>query len=111
MANSLPDAITDGSTVVQACGQTLCRSGRGARREDDPGHLDGAFGLRGALDAIQELAGQQELTMTQRNMDLNPAALKSAIRLLDGVRTVKLAGRQESHYRLFAGLLLFAARR
>lgn len=33
--------------------------------------------------AIQELAGHQDLAMTQRYMHLSPAALDSAIRLLD----------------------------
>jgi site-specific recombinase XerD len=33
--------------------------------------------------AIQELAGHSELTMTQRYMHLSPAALDSAIQLLD----------------------------
>ena len=33
--------------------------------------------------AIQELAGHRELSMTQRYMHLSPAALESAIRLLD----------------------------
>jgi hypothetical protein len=33
--------------------------------------------------AIQELAGHRELGMTQRHMHLSPAALDSAIRLLD----------------------------
>jgi integrase len=40
--------------------------------------------MRGApLKAIQELAGHRELGMTQRYMHLSPAALDSAIRLLD----------------------------
>jgi hypothetical protein len=34
--------------------------------------------------AILELAGQQELTMTQRYMHLSPSALKPAVRLLAG---------------------------
>jgi site-specific recombinase XerD len=33
--------------------------------------------------AIQELAGHQDLLTTQRYMHLSPAALDSAIRLLD----------------------------
>ena len=33
--------------------------------------------------AIQELAGHEDLTMTQRYMHLSPAALDSAIRLLE----------------------------
>ena len=33
--------------------------------------------------AIQELAGHQDLSTTQRYMHLSPAAIESAIRLLD----------------------------
>ncbi len=41
--------------------------------------------MRGApARAIQELAGHQDLTTTQRYMHLSPAALEDAIRLLDG---------------------------
>jgi site-specific recombinase XerD len=41
--------------------------------------------MRGApARAIQELAGHQDLTTTQRYMHLGPAALDNAIRLLDG---------------------------
>ena len=40
--------------------------------------------MRGApARAIQELAGHQNLTTTQRYMHLSPAAIDSAIRLLD----------------------------
>jgi site-specific recombinase XerD len=40
--------------------------------------------MRGApARAIQELAGYQELTMTQRYMHFTPAALDAAIQLLD----------------------------
>ena len=40
--------------------------------------------MRGApARAIQELAGHADLTMTQRYMHLSPAALESAIRLLE----------------------------
>ena len=40
--------------------------------------------MRGApARAIQELAGHQDLTTTQRYMHLNPAAIEGAIRLLD----------------------------
>ena len=40
--------------------------------------------MRGApARAIQELAGHQNLTTTQRYMHLSPAALDSAIRLLE----------------------------
>jgi site-specific recombinase XerD len=34
--------------------------------------------------AIQELAGHRDLATTQRYMQLSPAAIDSAIRLLDG---------------------------
>jgi integrase len=45
--------------------------------------------MRGApARAIQELAGHQDLTTTQRYMHLSPAAIESAIRLLDHTRTV-----------------------
>lgn len=37
--------------------------------------------------AIQELAGHKDITTTQRYMHLSPAAIESAIRLLDGQRT------------------------
>ena len=40
--------------------------------------------MRGApARAIQELAGHADLSTTQRYMHLSPAALESAIRLLD----------------------------
>ncbi len=40
--------------------------------------------MRGApARAVQELAGHSELSMTQRYMHLSPAALESAIELLD----------------------------
>jgi integrase len=37
--------------------------------------------------AIQELAGHQDLTTTQRYMHLSPAAIEGAIRLLDHPKT------------------------
>ena len=49
--------------------------------------------MRGApARAIQELAGHSDLTMTQRYMHLSPAALDSAIRLLDQPLTVQSFG-------------------
>ena len=43
--------------------------------------------MRGApTEAIQELAGHKDLTMTQRYMHLSPAALDAAIRLLGTAR-------------------------
>ena len=39
--------------------------------------------LRSPARATQELAGHQDLTTTQRYMHLSPAAVKSAIQLLD----------------------------
>ena len=42
--------------------------------------------MRGApARAIQELAGHQDLTTTQRYMHLSPAAIEGAIRLLEEV--------------------------
>ena len=44
--------------------------------------------MRGApARAIQELAGHQDLSTTQRYMHLSPAALDAAIRLLDEAGT------------------------
>jgi integrase len=49
--------------------------------------------MRGApARAIQELAGHQNLTTTQRYMHLSPAALDSAIRLLDQPNLEKFRG-------------------
>jgi integrase len=40
--------------------------------------------MRGApVRAIQELAGHRDLSMTQRYMHISPAAIETAIRLLD----------------------------
>jgi len=49
--------------------------------------------MRGAPPrAIQELAGHRELGMTQRSMHLSPAALDSAIRLLDQSSAIQSFG-------------------
>jgi site-specific recombinase XerD len=45
--------------------------------------------MRGApARAIQELAGHQDLSTTQRYMHLSPAAINGAIRLLDSGRSI-----------------------
>jgi integrase len=50
--------------------------------------------MRGApARAIQELAGHQDLSTTQRYMHLSPAALDAAIRLLDGAENRGGAGK------------------
>jgi hypothetical protein len=52
---------------------------------DGIGILCSHLAMRGArARAIQELAGHQDLSTTQRYMHLSPASLESAIRLLDG---------------------------
>jgi Phage integrase family len=49
--------------------------------------------MRGApARAIQDLAGHQDLTTTQRYMHLSPAAIESAIRLVDQTGTVSASG-------------------
>jgi integrase len=64
------------SVLCQDDGQPLTRQ----MRNTFCSHL----AMRGAPPrVIQELAGHRELGMTQRYMHLSPAALDSAIRLLD----------------------------
>lgn len=49
--------------------------------------------MRGApARAIQELAGHQDLSTTQRYMHLSPAAVEGAIRLLEAAGTDKIRG-------------------
>ena len=53
--------------------------------------------MRGApARAIQELAGHQDLSTTQRYMHLSPAAIEGAIRLLDQPKPVVLSGEDTS---------------
>jgi site-specific recombinase XerD len=65
------------------------RASRRAKLSQDSVHIlrhtfCSHLAMRGAPPrAIQELAGHRELGMTQRYMHLSPAALDSAIRLLD----------------------------
>ena len=85
----------DGSPLTEGLVQGLVR--RAAQRaglfNNGPHMLRHTFcshlAMRGApARAIQELAGHQDLTTTQRYMHLSPAALDSAIQLLDspGIR-------------------------
>jgi len=67
----------------------VLRASRRAKLSQDGVHIlrhtfCSHLAMRGAPPrAIQELAGHRELSMTQRYMHLSPAALDSAIRLLD----------------------------
>jgi integrase len=67
----------------------VLRASRRAKLSQDGGHIlrhtfCSHLAMRGAPPrAIQELAGHRELGMTRRYMHLSPAALESAIRLLD----------------------------
>jgi ligand-binding sensor domain-containing protein len=72
-----------------AHGQLWVGTDQGVRVSQDGVHIlrhtfCSHLAMRGAPPrAIQELAGHRELGMTQRYMHLSPAALDSAIRLLD----------------------------
>jgi integrase len=78
-----------GASLTQKVVQAMV--GRAARRAHvEPGiHIlrhtfCSHLAMRGApARAIQELAGHQDLSTTQRYMHLSPAALEAAIRLLD----------------------------
>jgi site-specific recombinase XerD len=65
------------------------RAARQARLQNNGPHIlrhsfCSHLAMRGAAPrAIQELAGHQDLGTTQRYMDLSPAAIEGAIRLLD----------------------------
>jgi integrase len=80
----------DGQSLTQKVVQTIVRrNARRAQVEAGVHTLRHTFcshlAMRGApARAIQELAGHQDLTTTQRYMHLTPAALEAAIGLLDG---------------------------
>ena len=60
------------------------RSARRERSASAAAYVLFACSMRGApARAMQDLAGHQDLTTTQRYMHLSPAAIESAIRLLD----------------------------
>jgi integrase len=99
--------LRNSRVLCQDNGQALTRqmvqyrAGRAARRaklaEEGVHILRHTFcshlAMRGApIKAVQELAGHRELGMTQRYMHLSPAALDSAIRLLDQPPAVKSLG-------------------
>ena len=74
----------------------VLRASRRAKLSQDGVHIlrhtfCSHLAMRGAPPrAIQELAGHRELGMTQRYMHLSPAALDSAIRLLDQPRSCRV---------------------
>ncbi len=83
--------LPDGSPLsADAVKHHVERAARRARLDNNGVHrLRHTFcshlAMRGApARAIQELAGHQDLTTTQRYMHLSPAAIEGAIRLLDG---------------------------
>jgi integrase len=81
----------DGRTLTEKMvGDLVRRTARRAKVAHETIHVlrhtfCSHLAMRGApARAIQELAGHRELSTTQRYMHLSPAALDSAIRLLDG---------------------------
>jgi integrase len=81
--------------AARRAGLQHCASGKGGGvhilRHTFCSHL----AMRGApARAIQELAGHADLTMTQRYMHLSPAALDSAIRLLEQPAGPARSGRE-----------------
>jgi len=83
-------ALKDGTPLTQRLVQGLvARAGRTAHLQRVGVHMlrptfCSHLAMRGgAARAIQELAGHQDLSTTQRYMHLSPAAIESAIRLLD----------------------------
>jgi site-specific recombinase XerD len=76
----LTDGVVQGFVRRAAQRAELSNNGPHMLRHTFCSHL----AMRGAPGrAIQELAGHQDLTTTQRYMHLSPAAIDSAIRLLD----------------------------
>ena len=82
--------LDDGSTLTQdVVGEYVRKAGRKAGVPASGAHrLRHTFcshlAMRGApARAIQELAGHQDLTTTQRYMHLSPSAVENAIRLLE----------------------------
>jgi integrase len=92
----------DGSPLTQKIVQDYM--GRAARRANvKPGvHIlrhtfCSHLAMRAApAKAIQELAGHQDMTTTQRYMHVSPAAIEQAIRLLDVGNTVAMASTEIS---------------
>lgn len=89
----------DGTPLTRQTVQSwIGRVARGARLSHTGVHVlrhtfCSHLAMRGApARAIQELAGHADLSMTQRYMHLSPAAIESAIRLLDGVKTDPVGG-------------------
>jgi integrase len=93
--------LEDGSPLTQdVVGEYVRKAGRKAGVPASGAHrLRHTFcshlAMRGApARAIQELAGHQDLTTTQRYMHLSPAALDGAIRLLERGDILETAGQR-----------------
>ena len=93
----------DGKTFTQKMVQDRVRwAARRAHVDDDGVHIlrhtfCSHLAMRGApARAIQELAGHQDLSTTQRYMHLSPAAKDSAIRLLDQPAPTQVGGEDTS---------------
>jgi integrase len=89
----------DGSALTQrhVDGYVRRAARRAGLRNCEPHSLRHTFcshlAMRGApARAIQELAGPRSLRTTMRYMHLSPAALESAIRLLEATNSVQIRG-------------------
>jgi integrase len=89
----------DGRPLTEKTVQTLVlRAARRAGLKNNGPHIlrhtfCSHLAMRGApVRAIQEFAGHQDLSTTQRYMHLSPAAIESAIRLLDQPVSEKFRG-------------------